>query len=87
MSKSLGNGAGRRWNLIDDTAADAVRFTLTADGPPWGRDLKLSTARIRGYRTLGTQTVERPRSRRDERRVEDNVGTVSTPAKPRSTTR
>ena len=53
MSKSLGNVLDPI-DLIDEYGADAVRFTLTAMAA-MGRDLKLSTARIAGYRNFGTK--------------------------------
>ncbi len=53
MSKSLGNVLDPL-DLIDDYGADAVRFTLTAMAA-MGRDLKLSTARIDGYRKFGNK--------------------------------
>jgi valyl-tRNA synthetase len=53
MSKSLGNVLDPL-ELIDDYGADAVRFTVTAMAA-MGRDLKLSTARIAGYRNFGTK--------------------------------
>ncbi len=53
MSKSLGNVLDPL-ELIDDYGADAVRFTLTAMAA-MGRDLKLSTQRIAGYRNFGTK--------------------------------
>ena len=53
MSKSLGNVLGPL-ELIDEFGADAVRFTLTAMAA-MGRDLKLSTQRIAGYRNFGTK--------------------------------
>ena len=53
MSKSLGNVLDPL-DLIDEYGADAVRFTLTAMAA-MGRDLKLSTARIAGYRNFGTK--------------------------------
>ncbi|MFP1643941.1 valine--tRNA ligase [Pontitalea aquivivens] len=53
MSKSLGNVLDPL-ELIDEFGADAVRFTLTAMAA-MGRDLKLSTARIAGYRNFGTK--------------------------------
>ena len=53
MSKSLGNVLDPL-ELIDEYGADAVRFTLTAMAA-MGRDLKLSTARIAGYRNFGTK--------------------------------
>ncbi len=53
MSKSLGNVMDPL-ELIDEYGADAVRFTLTAMAA-MGRDLKLSTARIAGYRNFGTK--------------------------------
>jgi len=53
MSKSLGNVLDPL-ELIDDFGADAVRFTLTSMAA-MGRDLKLSTQRIAGYRNFGTK--------------------------------
>jgi valyl-tRNA synthetase len=53
MSKSLGNVLDPL-ELIDEYGADAVRFTVTAMAA-MGRDLKLSTARIAGYRNFGTK--------------------------------
>ncbi|WP_300056143.1 valine--tRNA ligase [uncultured Roseobacter sp.] len=53
MSKSLGNVLDPL-DMIEDYGADAVRFTLTAMAA-MGRDLKLSTQRIAGYRNFGTK--------------------------------
>ncbi|WP_138470233.1 valine--tRNA ligase [Poseidonocella sp. HB161398] len=53
MSKSLGNVLDPL-DLIDEYGADAVRFTLSAMAA-MGRDLKLSTQRIAGYRNFGTK--------------------------------
>ncbi|GHE06385.1 valyl-tRNA synthetase [Defluviimonas sp. 20V17] len=53
MSKSVGNVIDPL-ELIDEYGADAVRFTLTAMAA-MGRDLKLSTARVAGYRNFGTK--------------------------------
>ena len=53
MSKSLGNVLDPL-ELIDEYGADAVRFTVTAMAA-MGRDLKLSTQRIVGYRNFGTK--------------------------------
>ena len=53
MSKSLGNVMDPL-ELIEEFGADAVRFTLTAMAA-MGRDLKLSTQRIAGYRNFGTK--------------------------------
>ncbi|MBP1806225.1 valine--tRNA ligase [Rubellimicrobium aerolatum] len=53
MSKSLGNVLDPL-DLIDEFGADAVRFTLAAMAA-MGRDLRLSTARIQGYRNFGTK--------------------------------
>ncbi len=53
MSKSLGNVLDPL-ELIDEYGADAVRFALTSMAA-MGRDLKLSTARIAGYRNFGTK--------------------------------
>jgi valyl-tRNA synthetase len=53
MSKSLGNVLDPL-ELIDEYGADAVRFTL-ASMAAMGRDLKLSTSRIAGYRNFATK--------------------------------
>ncbi len=53
MSKSLGNVLDPL-DLINEYGCDAVRFTLTAMAA-MGRDLKLSTQRIAGYRNFGTK--------------------------------
>ncbi|EYD76513.1 Valyl-tRNA synthetase [Rubellimicrobium mesophilum DSM 19309] len=53
MSKSLGNVLDPL-DLIDEFGADAVRFTLAAMAA-MGRDLRLSTQRIAGYRNFGTK--------------------------------
>ncbi|GAB4282252.1 MAG: valine--tRNA ligase [Roseovarius sp.] len=53
MSKSLGNVLDPL-ELIEEYGADAVRFTLTAMAA-MGRDLRLSTQRIAGYRNFGTK--------------------------------
>ncbi len=53
MSKSLGNVLDPL-ELIDEFGADAVRFTMTAMAA-MGRDLKLSSQRIAGYRNFGTK--------------------------------
>ena len=53
MSKSLGNVLDPL-ELVDEYGADAVRFTLTAMAA-MGRDLRLSTQRIAGYRNFGTK--------------------------------
>jgi valyl-tRNA synthetase len=53
MSKSLGNVLDPL-ELIDEYGADAVRFTL-ASMAAMGRDLKLSTQRIAGYRNFATK--------------------------------
>jgi valyl-tRNA synthetase len=53
MSKSLGNALDPL-ELIDEYGCDAVRFTLTAMAA-MGRDLRLSTQRIAGYRNFGTK--------------------------------
>ena len=53
MSKSLGNVLDPL-ELIDEFGADAVRFTLTSMAA-MGRDLKLSTQRIQGYRNFTTK--------------------------------
>ena len=53
MSKSSGNVLDPI-ELIEEYGADSVRFTLTAMAA-MGRDLKLSTQRIAGYRNFGTK--------------------------------
>ncbi len=53
MSKSLGNVIDPL-ELIDEYGADALRFTLTSMAA-MGRDLKLSPARVEGYRNFGTK--------------------------------
>jgi valyl-tRNA synthetase len=53
MSKSKGNVLDPLV-LIDEYGADAVRFTLAAMAAQ-GRDIKLSTQRIEGYRNFATK--------------------------------
>lgn len=53
MSKSKGN-AMDPLELVEKYGADALRFTLAAL-TTFGRDLKLSEARIEGYRNFGTK--------------------------------
>jgi valyl-tRNA synthetase len=53
MSKSKGNVVDPL-NLIETYGADALRFTLAAMAAQ-GRDIKLSTQRIEGYRNFGTK--------------------------------
>jgi valyl-tRNA synthetase len=53
MSKSLGNVIDPL-ELIDEYGADAVRFTL-ASMAAMGRDIKLSVARVAGYRNFATK--------------------------------
>ncbi|WP_114376529.1 valine--tRNA ligase [Elioraea thermophila] len=53
MSKSKGNVIDPL-DLIDTFGADALRFTLCAMAAQ-GRDIKLSTARVEGYRNFGTK--------------------------------
>jgi valyl-tRNA synthetase len=53
MSKSKGNVVDPL-QLIDTYGADALRFTLAAMAAQ-GRDIKLSTQRIEGYRNFGTK--------------------------------
>jgi valyl-tRNA synthetase len=53
MSKSKGNVMDPL-ELIDQYGADALRFTLAAMAAQ-GRDIKLSPARVEGYRNFGTK--------------------------------
>ena len=53
MSKSKGNVIDPL-HLIDDLGADALRFTLAAMAAQ-GRDIKLSTQRVEGYRNFATK--------------------------------
>src|SRR5437588_7701836 len=53
MSKSKGNIIDPL-HLIDDYGADALRFTLAAMVAQ-GRDIKLSTQRVEGYRNFVTK--------------------------------
>ncbi len=53
MSKSKGNVIDPLV-MIDEYGADAVRFTMTAMSGQ-GRDIKLATQRIEGYRNFGTK--------------------------------
>jgi valyl-tRNA synthetase len=53
MSKSKGNVIDPL-NLIDQFGADALRFTLTAMAAQ-GRDIKLATSRVEGYRNFATK--------------------------------
>jgi valyl-tRNA synthetase len=53
MSKSKGNVIDPL-HLIDDYGADALRFTLAAMAAQ-GRDIKLSPARVEGYRNFATK--------------------------------
>jgi valyl-tRNA synthetase len=53
MSKSKGNVMDPL-DLIDKYGADALRFTLAAMAAQ-GRDIKLSSARVEGYRNFGTK--------------------------------
>jgi valyl-tRNA synthetase len=53
MSKSKGNVMDPL-GLIDAYGADALRFTLTAMAAQ-GRDIKLSTSRVEGYRNFATK--------------------------------
>jgi len=53
MSKSKGNVIDPL-ELIDTYGADALRFTLTAMAAQ-GRDIKLATSRVEGYRNFGTK--------------------------------
>ncbi|MFO0347236.1 MAG: valine--tRNA ligase [Labrys sp. (in: a-proteobacteria)] len=53
MSKSKGNVIDPL-DLVDKYGADALRFTLAAMAAQ-GRDIKLSEARVEGYRNFGTK--------------------------------
>jgi valyl-tRNA synthetase len=53
MSKSKGNVIDPL-NLVDEYGADALRFTLAAMAAQ-GRDIKLATARVAGYRNFATK--------------------------------
>jgi len=53
MSKSKGNVIDPL-ELIDQYGADAMRFTLTAMAAQ-GRDIKLATSRVEGYRNFATK--------------------------------
>jgi valyl-tRNA synthetase len=53
MSKSKGNVIDPL-ELIDEYGADALRFTLAAMAAQ-GRDIKLATSRVEGYRNFGTK--------------------------------
>jgi valyl-tRNA synthetase len=53
MSKSKGNVIDPL-NLIEQYGADALRFTLAAMAAQ-GRDIKLSTSRVEGYRNFATK--------------------------------
>jgi len=75
MSKSLGNVLDPL-DLIDEYGADAVRFTLTAMAA-MGRDLKLSTARIAGYRNFGTKLWNAHRFAEMNGVFEDSVAAVT----------
>jgi valyl-tRNA synthetase len=53
MSKTKGNVIDPL-KLIDEYGADALRFTLAAMAAQ-GRDIKLATSRVEGYRNFGTK--------------------------------
>lgn len=53
MSKTKGNVIDPL-NLVDQYGADALRFTLASMAAP-GRDIKLSTQRVEGYRNFVTK--------------------------------
>ena len=53
MSKSKGNVIDPL-SLVDEYGADALRFTLAAMAAQ-GRDIKLATSRVEGYRNFGTK--------------------------------
>ncbi|WP_338550580.1 valine--tRNA ligase [Roseovarius phycicola] len=79
MSKSLGNVLDPL-ELIDEYGADAVRFTLTAMAA-MGRDLKLSTQRIAGYRNFGTKLWNAARFAE----MNEAVGSSGTIPQPKAT--
>jgi valyl-tRNA synthetase len=82
MSKSLGNVLDPL-ELIDEYGADAVRFTLTAMAA-MGRDLKLSTQRIAGYRNFGTKLWNACRFA-EMNGVWEGHSTQSAPPRPQAT--
>ena len=53
MSKSKGNVIDPL-SLVEEYGADALRFTLTSMAAP-GRDIKLATSRVEGYRNFMTK--------------------------------
>ena len=53
MSKSKGNVIDPL-SLVEQYGADALRFTLAAMAAQ-GRDIKLATSRVEGYRNFGTK--------------------------------
>ncbi len=62
MSKSKGNVIDPL-GLIDNYGADALRFTLAAMAAQ-GRDIKLATSRVEGYRNFAHEALERGALRR-----------------------
>ena len=79
MSKSKGNVVDPI-RLIDEYGADALRFTLAAMAAQ-GRDIKLSTQRVEGYRNFATKLWNAVPLRRDER-LRDRAA-ASTPRRRR----
>ena len=64
MSKSKGNVIDPL-QLIDEYGADALRFTLAAMAAQ-GRDIKLSSERVAGYRNFATKLWNAARFAEDE---------------------
>jgi len=83
MSKSLGNVLDPL-ELIDEYGADAVRFTLTSMAA-MGRDLKLSTQRIAGYRNFGTKIWNAVRFAEMNGVYEGGAPAATPPANPTQT--
>ncbi|MGA1275760.1 MAG: valine--tRNA ligase, partial [Gemmobacter sp.] len=82
MSKSLGNVLDPL-DLIDEFGADAVRFTLTSMAA-MGRDLKLSSQRIAGYRNFVTKIWNACRFA-EMNGVWEGHATHATPPNPKAT--
>ena len=95
MSKSKGNVIDPL-ELIDEYGADALRFTLAAMAAQ-GRDIKLSTQRVEGYRNFATKlwnacrfaemngcATRRRVSIRNRRRKRSTAGSRTRPQRPRA---